>query len=177
VLVAGGTDGEQELSSSEIYDPAANTWTVAGEMSMRRAFAAAVSLPDGTLLVAGGVSADQTLDSVEAFDPETQAWHTRASLPSARLAPILTRLSDGRALLTGGERSRGTWTDETYLNDAMVYDPTLDEWGVSGRMVAARAAHTATLLTDGRVFVAGGLETPDKAIGTVEVLTPAGKVP
>jgi N-acetylneuraminic acid mutarotase len=177
VLVAGGTDGQQELSTSEIYDPAANAWTQAGEMNVGRADAAAAGLPGGWVLVAGGVSGGQTLDSVEAFDPEGQTWLARASLASPRAALSLTRLQDGRALLTGGERSVAEWTEETYLQDAMVYDPESDTWGVPGKLVTARAAHTATLLTDGRVFVAGGLGTPDLAIGSTEVLTPASKVP
>jgi len=177
VLVAGGTDGQQALSSSEIYDPAANSWTLSGEMTMGRAFAASVGLADGRVLVAGGVSGDQTLEAVEAFDAEAGTWQAHASLPSPRAAPTLTRLPDGRALLTGGERSRGEWTETTYLADAMVYDPAADAWGVAGKLAVARAAHTATLLADGRVFVAGGLETPDRAINTTEVLTPASPAP
>ena len=45
----------------------------------------------------------------------------------------------------------------TSLNTAQLYNPTAGTWAAAGNLNAARHGHTATLLADGRVLVAGGL--------------------
>ena len=53
-LAAGGIDGAGYLSSAEIYDPAAGTWSPAASMSGARGGAAVAKLNGGKVLVAGG---------------------------------------------------------------------------------------------------------------------------
>lgn len=89
--------------------------------------------------------------------------------PSARFLHTQTALPDGRVLISGGfERAvAGTCPvtaavgavcyDLTATRTASIFDPTTGRfWPVQGDMLAARGAHTATVLPDGRVLIAGG---------------------
>ena len=55
------------------------------------------------------------------------------------------------------------------LASAEVYDPATGIWTATGNMTTTRYLHTATLLPDGKVLVAGGQGTR-----TVELYDPAG---
>ena len=44
---------------------------------------------------------------------------------------------------------------------AQLYDPVSETWTATGALAEARAGHSATLLRDGRVLVAGGAIDPD----------------
>jgi hypothetical protein len=61
-----------------------------------------------------------------------------------------TTLADGRVLVEGGF-APGSYTTETEI-----YDPATNAWTVASPMHEGRGEQTATLLTDGRVLVAGG---------------------
>ena len=64
-------------------------------------------------------------------------------------------LDDGRTVITGGRAADGSATDSV-----LVLDPVTNEVASAGHLLGPRVGHTATLLKDGRVLVAGGtLET------------------
>lgn len=90
-----------------------------------------------------------------------------------------TLLNDGRVLVTGGistERPSGTrytYTD-TYLASAELYDHAAGAFSLTGSMTAPRAGHTATLLDDGRVLIAGGNAEPGSSVvASAELYDPA----
>src|SRR2546428_4890950 len=70
VLVSGGhtTDG-QATWSAEIYNPAKNEWTDAGDMLEPRSGHTATVLRDGRVPIAGGGNALAALTSLESFGP------------------------------------------------------------------------------------------------------------
>jgi N-acetylneuraminic acid mutarotase len=74
-----------------------------------------------------------------------------------------TLLPDGTVLVAGGvcslACSRGA------LASGELYDPRLGSWTTAGEMIQARANHTATLLADGRVLVAGGAYSSGTGLG------------
>ena len=64
-MVGGWDENWNELKSSEVYDPAANKWTLAGDMSVARGYGPnmVVRLQDGRVLaIAGQVGSGATAD-------------------------------------------------------------------------------------------------------------------
>ena len=58
------------------------------------------------------------------------------------------------------------------LRSAELYDPATGTWTVTGSLATARAEHTATLLPNGKVLVAGG-EDSSGALASAELYDPA----
>ncbi len=148
-------------------------------------------------LLAGETNVIQVVVTpVIAFAATNHAWwvssagvavHSFSVVPvdSARSGPQLavgrsyhtsTLLRDGRVLVTGGWTRAGPYLLIT--NAAELYSPAEDSFSLVGGMMARRADHTATLLTNGMVLVAGGTpEQKDPAGGgllpeTAEIFDP-----
>jgi hypothetical protein len=67
VLVAGGYGTSGPLASTELYDPATNSWSAAGTMSAARDRHTATLLPHADVLVAGGDDDGMPLASAELY--------------------------------------------------------------------------------------------------------------
>lgn len=145
-LVAGGFPNG---TTSELYDPATNTWTTQGALGGRQYHGAAV-LPDGRVLVAGGFSGTG-LTTVDVFDPGTGLWSSATPMWTQRYYHTVTRLQDGRVLAAGGSDAN------VYLKTAEIYDPATGTWSSAIPMKIPRLKHVATLLDDGRVLLTGGV--------------------
>lgn len=175
VLIAGGRhglpDGSSFLASSEIYDPLADTWTntTGNMMNVAREGHLAVLLKNGKVLIAGGEGPWRVAGkTAELFDPTTQMWSLTGSMSDGWLAgsATLTLLADGRVLRTGGTDGQGN-----YYSTAEIYDQGSGTWTPVHSMTTARANHSATLLPNGRVLIAGG-ENLAGTLVTSEVYDP-----
>lgn len=152
VLVTGGWvfQGSSNLTTTEIYDPATNTWTF-GPTFQGRNEHSQITLTDGRVLVAGGIYNSAPISSAQLYDPATNTWSDTGSLETPRSEHQAVLLQDGRVLVMGGKSSDGT-----SLASAETFDPTTGAWSPVGTMNTGRVNHTATLLQDGRVLVVGG---------------------
>src|SRR5438094_1931913 len=127
---------------------------------------AATALSDGRILITGGRDSAGNIVAVsEIFDPANETSTAGATLTTPRVDHTATLLADGKVLVAGGTGASGAVTS------AEIFDPSNPTAGfrmLSATMGAARARHTATVLNDGKVLIAGG----DDA-GTAEIFDPA----
>ncbi len=159
VLLAGGVDSLfSDLSSAEIYDPAGSgTFSPTGSMQVARNDHQALRLPDGTVLVTGGLASGSALASTELYDPTTGTFSVIPPGPmtSPRNKHTMTLLADGTVLIVGGFTVNNN-RDSTAF--AEVFDPVLGTFTpTTGPLQTPRALHTATMLADGTVLIAGGI--------------------
>jgi len=158
VLIAGGF-GVAE-STAELYDPNAGTFTVTGSMQVPRLWHTATLLPDDRVLITGGINdfGGSTVPeaSAEVYNPTTGIFTLLANIMSApRALHTATALSNGRILLVGGTQIVN-FSGRQAENTAEVFNPATNTFTSTGSMTTARFQHTATLLSNGQVLVAGG---------------------
>ncbi|MFH0901202.1 MAG: kelch repeat-containing protein, partial [Pseudomonadota bacterium] len=136
-------------------------WSPAAAMATAREYHTATLLSSGKVLVAGGhyylsSAGSYYLTSAEQYDPSTNSWSSAGSMATAREYHTATLLPSGRVLVAGGRYSSSSAGSYVYLASAELYDPSTNSWSPAGSMGAERFWHTATLLSSGKVLVAGG---------------------
>jgi hypothetical protein len=184
VLIVGGRDGSDNiLPSSEIYDPAASTFGPKGSMASGRVGHTATLLPNDKVLLVGGEESNNPnpgyLSTAELYDPttgtfaptgdlmygvgymrQTHVGHTATLLP---FEPDMVLIIGGWPVIP----QYGDGSSEIYNVDGGWFDIA----GESYRMITERSDHTATLLLDGRVLVAGGMDTNGNVLNSAELYT------
>jgi hypothetical protein len=130
-------------------------------------------LPDGRVFVAGGerVNANSVTywETTELYDPVTGAFEQGPAMTWVRKSHTATVLDDGRVLIAGGVGLNGTIVDTWQV--ALLYDPASNSFATPVAMKYQRANHTATLLGDGRVLIAGGT-VGSRELQTTEIFDP-----
>jgi N-acetylneuraminic acid mutarotase len=116
-------------------------------MGVERIAPTATLLLDGRVLVVKGTATA----SAEIYDPSSGNWVQTASANPSLVSHTATLLPNGTVLVAGGAEIRQGWTG------AAIYDPANGTWLRASRLrVLQEYSSTATLLLDGRVFLAGG---------------------
>lgn len=141
-------------------------------MTTPRADHAAVKLLNGKVLICGGTSTGLVggvLNSAELYNPTTESFEPTGSMNDPRQGETITLLKDGRVLVTGGARNIGYRAE---LSSAEIYNPESGTFSPTGSMSVPREGHTATLLNDGRVLIAGGSDNGQHTISTAEIYDP-----
>jgi hypothetical protein len=154
--------------TSTVVQPRPATWTATGNMTTPRSAATAVLLESGKVLVFGGVGINNSCcaTSAELYDPVSGLWSATGSMTHEHQTTTLLR--DGRVLVTGTGGDTGT------DGSAELYNPGSGTWAATGNMTTPRIYHSATLLPDGRVLVAGGQwGVKDRTLNSAELYDPS----
>ncbi len=149
--------GDASNTSAELYNPATGTWTMTGPMNIARSAFTATLLPNGKVLVAGGFINDTngTRSSAELYDPATGTWTMTGQMNDARYANTATLLPNGKVLVAGTVQGNG-YGGINIGHTAELYDPATGTWALTGPLNGFHMNHTANLLANGQVLVAGG---------------------
>jgi hypothetical protein len=195
VLIVGGQGpmfAADDRDDAERFDPKSGTFSLVGaHLAEGRSLHTATLLLDGHVLIVGGCDHHgNALASAELFESGTGRrspyvsgrtqtdgrFRPTGSMSTARLRHTATPLNDGRILITGGLAEDWDYRvggDPIALASAELYDPPTGSFSPTESMTAARCGHTATLLQDGRVLIAGGFDSTDAALASAELYDPA----
>lgn len=175
VLLIGGAGASLQpctsnpaRTTSALYDPAANSWTVVDHAPVTFFGSAATRMQTGKVIVLGGQVCgtnscftedcvdslpQANLDQVVEFDPATNTFG--ALPPMAQMRALLTAstLSDGTVVAAGGTFDY-YWSNPSANTE--IFDPVTSTWTSGGLMTVPRLRHEAALLPGGQLLVAGG---------------------
>ncbi|ATB42289.1 hypothetical protein CYFUS_007767 [Cystobacter fuscus] len=164
VLVLGGYG-----RTAEEYDPTTRIWSAVGNPIATHRAHTATPLYNGTVLVAGGARAGSA-SVEELYEPLQGVWSPTGRMSTLRYDHTAVALSDGKVLVAGGgtgESAGGV------LATAELYDPSTRQWTLTGSLLTARRNHTMTVLSDGRVLVAGGTGAEGQSLASAELYDPS----
>ena len=169
VSTLSGSDARFTFNATEGFaTPATGGWTFTGSLNTARYAHTATLLPNGKVLVAcGGLVPAIVLSERGTVRPGQR------ELECHRQPQHRTRWSHGDvAAQRQGAGGRGIST-AAYLASAELYDPASGSWSATGSLNTARYCHTATLLPNGKVLVAGGADGSGSVLASAELYDPA----
>jgi hypothetical protein len=176
VLITGGIGasvitGGVAVASTELYDPSTGTFKAAGGTSSVSGIA--TLLKNGKVLITG--------NAAELYDPVTDSFTPTAPYAgpfyygSYFYPDTATLLQDGRVLIAGSA------CGDCWLEHEEVYDPVTGTFKAVGALYTCSAGcvgyiwsgHTATLLQNGKVLLAGGVSEDFGVFSNAELYDPS----
>ena len=154
VLIAGGVNA---LRVAELYDPDTGFFNLTDSLATVHSYHTATLLPDGRVLIAGGQNhtGPQTHAVAEIYDPTSGTFTLTDSLRAHRSGHIAAPLPNGKVLIAGGIQTT-TPGSGMYLSLCEEFDPSTRSFSMVPAMQTPRAAHTGTILGNGKVLIGGG---------------------
>ena len=183
VLIVGGfTSSTNGTTSADLFDPATRTFAPTGSLTRARGTHSATLLPNGEVLVAGGFSGSRNTignypATAEIYNPASGTFRDTGSLNAVRgvhratavygtafpaaAAEASAAAVEDRVLISGGYNAGGFPTSLEWYHVSSGTFATL-----SVAMANIRALHTAELLPNGKVLLAGGQTSSSLPSGT-----------
>ena len=179
VLIAGGASkmfgGAKIFASAELYNPSKRRFSNTGAMLEARTGHSATLLANGKVLIACGDDGTMSLSTAELYDPATAKFTETGAINFPRDRCTATSLANGKVLIAGGIQLLPDGSGGV-LDSAELYDPATGSFSLTGTMTSAREMHTATLLPDGRVLIAGGANDDVGVLDTAELYDPVTRL-
>ena len=167
--IGGRSDGDEALSTTEVYDPVTKTWSPFAPMPTPR-YSLSASVVAGEIYAIGGTKGSSVLPTVEVYDPVTNTWTSKASMPTPR-QHLSTSVVDGKIYAIGGAKETSVQSNRTILPTVEVYDPVADTWTPKTNLPTARAM-LSTSVIDGKIYAIGGGKGTNAAFVTTEFYDP-----
>jgi hypothetical protein len=166
LVLAGSGPATDFTSMTEIFDPAAGTFSDGPPLATGRAGHSQMTLDDGRVLVLGG----NGLRSAEVYTPATNQFTPVEDMAERHgFGHVAVKLADGKVLVTGGDSTINIQPTAT----VELFDPATNQFTTVGQMTTARMQHFAVLQDDGTVLIGGGRGSDGSDLDTVEIFDPA----
>ena len=165
ILIAGGMSADHgDVSLTELYDPASNTFSSGPAMRTASALHTATVIPSGKnageILINDSYESHSVLGSTELYDPAANTFapgpimHPACSFATATVIP--SGQNAGKILFAGCERLGDPWNNDS----TELYDPATNKFVSGPTMKSRRSVHTATVIRSGpnagKILIAGG---------------------
>ncbi len=168
IIVAGGADGIQFISSVDVLDVASRRWYIAQSLPIPRSELKSI-LIGNILYLMGGHGPIKAVDHVDLNELIAKAlsylnaptlWQTLQKVPLAFSAP----LSIGRSLLAVGGR------EDTHNPSSSIhlYQPDTSRWVKVGDLPTSQYCCTCSVLPSGEAIVTGGRPNSFTTFTTVD---------
>lgn len=175
-VVATSVDETTVTASAAVtVTTSSSGFTPTGSLNEARGLHTATLLPDNKVLFAYGSNSSSYTDatgyvglsSIEVYDAATGAFTEIVGEDGAGIfGHTATLLPNGMVLLAGGfVNSVWDYGASTSDNEAELYDSATGVFSGTGSMTANRGGHTATLLANGKVLIAGGADQDQTGTG------------
>jgi len=170
VLVSGGLDNfNNALTSTELYDPVAGTFTLSGNMNTARGNHGTALLSNGQLLVQGGLTGPGNAlvltATAELYNPATGTFTTTGSISQPRGQYYDEILADGTVFVTGGAPLPGGANSD-------IYDPVAGTFSATANYTAVQTGLRPARLLDGTVLLASGVDSIPVTVPNSEIYLP-----
>jgi hypothetical protein len=172
VLLQGGL-----TNALEVFDAASGTFSSAGQLLQNRFGASLARLGSSDrVAIIGGRSNVATSSAADAtiaiYDGTTGLVQTAVeTLATARSEAACVSLSNGDVLVVGGISSTGQVLNTTEIISGTGTDLSVRQ---GPNMTVARRGHTATLLNNGTILIAGGCDQNGTPLASAEVFALKG---
>lgn len=156
IYLLGGVDAGSP-GRVQIYDPAADTWSLGAPMPWA-GDAVATAVISGRIYVAGGLVGSSTVSNFAVYDPPTNAWTALSALPIG--VHHASAGTDGARFFVFGGRQGGP-APQAGLQHVQVYNPATATWATSqaaqiAQLPLARSGAGRAVWYRDRFFVFGG---------------------
>jgi hypothetical protein len=159
--------------TDELFDPKTNTFSPTGPRNNATIPSTATLLTNGTVLFVEGLDPAYYSGNVEIYDPASGTFTLIGLTHYDHTGGTATRLADGRVLIAGGELQGpppAVQMSTPSGNPAVeLYDPATGTFVSAASLSTGRYGHTATLLTDGTVLIAGGYPSWAQPTASAEI--------
>lgn len=161
VVVVGGMNRDFPLDTTETYNPASGTWYSTGKINPARYSHTATLMANDSILIVGGQNYSGYVAKTQLYIPSSSGyswWDTSGDNLFVREGHSSILLPNGKVLVVGGNPPSGAslTSCELYDPSALLVDPPANPWKATGSLNKARTAFGMTLLSNGKVLVAGG---------------------
>lgn len=171
VLITGGYNGSNVLTTSELYDPSSGSFTLTGNLGIGRDSHTATLLPNGNVAIIGGSVhiGTSSVQGVEIYNSTLGTFTIVGSMTTPRMNHTSSLLLNNKILIAGGYGINSVYTT---LSSAELFDYVSYTFTPINSMSVPRRQHLATTLSNNKILISGGYNQSTE-LNTTEIFDPS----